>query len=51
MELYKYKGISAGAYVEGDVEASDINEASSKLKEKRIIITSLKAQKKKEKRK
>ena len=50
MELYKYKGISAGAYVEGDVEASDINEASSKLKEKRIIITSLKAQKKRKKK-
>ena len=49
MEQYKYKGISAGAYVDGDIEASDIVEATNKLKEKKIIITSLKAQKKKKK--
>ena len=35
MEHYKYKGISAGADVEGDVEASDIVDATNQLKEKR----------------
>ena len=51
MNNYKYKGISAGAYVEGDIEAGSSDEATFKLKEKKIIITNLKIQKKKKKTK
>ena len=39
MEVYTYKGISAGKYVEGVVEALNQDEASHKLKEQKIIIT------------
>ena len=47
-ETYTYKGISAGKYVEGNIEALNQEEASFKLKEQRIIITNLvKAKKKK----
>ena len=37
-ETYTYKGISAGKYVEGDIEALNQEEASFKLKEQKIII-------------
>ncbi len=40
-ESYKYKGISAGKYVEGEIEAINQEEASFKLKEQKIIITNL----------
>ena len=40
-ETYTYKGISAGKYVEGTVEALSQEEASFKLKEQKIIITNL----------
>ena len=40
-ETYSYKGISAGKYVEGSVEALSQEEASFKLKEQKIIITKL----------
>ena len=50
-ENYKYKGISAGAYVEGSVEALSLEEASFKLKEKKIIITNIKREKVKKKTK
>ena len=40
-ETYTYKGISAGKYVEGDIEALNQEEASFKLKEQKIIITNL----------
>ncbi len=46
-ETYTYKGISAGKYVEGTVEALSQEEASFKLKEQRIIITNLVRTKKK----
>ena len=47
-ETFTYKGISAGKYVEGNIEALNQEEASFKLKEQRIIITNLvKAKKKK----
>ena len=46
-ETYTYKGISAGKYVEGSVEALSQEEASFKLKEKKIIITKLIRTKKK----
>ena len=50
MEVYTYKGISSGKYVEGEVEALNQDEASHKLKEQKIIITNLiKSKKKKEK--
>ena len=50
MEVYTYKGISAGKYIEGEVEALNQDEASHKLKEQKIIITNLsKSKKKKEK--
>ena len=46
-ETYSYKGISAGKYVEGTVEALSQEEASFKLKEQKIIITNLIRTKKK----
>jgi len=47
MEAYTYKGISAGKYIEGEVEALNQDEASHKLKEQKIIITNLTRSKKK----
>ena len=47
MEIFTYKGISAGKYVEGDIEALNQEEASHKLKEQKIIITNLIRTKKK----
>ena len=47
MEVYTYKGISAGKYIEGEVEALNQDEASHKLKEQKIIITNLIKSKKK----
>ena len=48
MEIYTYKGISAGKYIEGEIEALNQDEASHKLKEQKVIITNLiKAKKKK----
>ena len=41
MEAFTYKGISAGKYIEGEVEALNQEEASHKLKEQKIIITNL----------
>ena len=41
MEAFTYKGISDGKYVEGDIEALNLDEASHKLKEQKIIITNL----------
>ena len=38
MEAFTYKGISEGKYVEGDIEAINLDEASHLLKEKKIII-------------
>ena len=46
-ESYTYKGISAGKYVEGEIEAINQEEASFKLKEQKIIITNLVKSKKK----
>ena len=46
-ETYTYKGISAGKYVEGTVEALSQEEASFKLKEQKIIITKIVRTKKK----
>tara|TARA_B100000287_G_scaffold218544_1_gene206081 strand:+ start:1923 stop:3170 length:1248 start_codon:yes stop_codon:yes gene_type:complete len=52
MEAYTYKGISAGKYVEGEIEAINSEEASFKLKEQKIIITNLvKSKKKKDEKK
>ena len=52
-ETYSYKGISAGKYVEGTIDALSQEEASFKLKDQKIIITKLIRTKKKaaEKRK
>jgi type IV pilus assembly protein PilC len=47
METYTYKGISAGKYIEGDIEALNQDEASHKLKGQQIIITNLVRSKKK----
>ena len=41
MEAFTYKGISAGKYVEGEIEALNQEEASFKLKEQKVIITNL----------
>lgn len=40
-ETFSYKGISAGKYVEGSIDALNQEEASFKLKEQKIIITNL----------
>ena len=40
-ETFSYKGISAGKYIEGEIEAINQEEASFKLKEQKIIITNL----------
>tara|TARA_Y100001970_G_C14189273_1_gene834389 strand:- start:624 stop:1865 length:1242 start_codon:yes stop_codon:yes gene_type:complete len=47
MELFTYKGISEGKYVEGEIEALNQDEASHKLKEQKVIITNLIKNKKK----
>lgn len=41
MEAFTYKGISEGKYVEGNIEAINLDEASYLLKEKKIIITNI----------
>jgi type IV pilus assembly protein PilC len=46
-ETYTYKGISAGKYVEGTIEALSQEEAAFKLKEQKIIITKIIRTKKK----
>jgi len=46
-ETYTYKGISAGSYVEGNIEAVSLEEANFKLKEQKIIITNIIKSKKK----
>ena len=46
-ETYTYKGISAGNYVEGTIEAISQEEANFKLKEQKIIITNIVRTKKK----
>ena len=51
MEFYTYKGISAGKYVEGEIEALNQDEASHKLKEQKVIITNLVRSKKKKDKK
>ena len=38
---FSYKGISAGKYVEGEIEALNNSEAAYKLKEQKVIITKL----------
>ena len=38
MEAFTYKGISDGKYVEGDIEAINLDEASHLLKEKRLSL-------------
>ena len=47
MEFYTYKGISAGKYIEGEIEALNQDEASHKLKADKVIITNLVRSKKK----
>jgi len=51
MEFYTYKGISAGKYIEGEIEALNQDEASHKLKADKVIITNLVRSKKKKKEK
>ena len=46
-ETYTYKGISAGSYIEGNIEADSLEEANFKLKEQKIIITNIIRSKKK----
>ena len=46
-ETFSYKGISAGKYVEGSIDALNQEEASYKLKAQKIIITNLVKTKKK----
>ena len=58
MEAFTYKGISEGKYVDGEIEALNLDEASHKLKEQKVIITNIvrtskkkKAERKKTKKK
>ena len=51
MEIFSYKGISAGKNIEGEIEALNQDEASFKLKEQKLIITNLIKSKKKKRRK
>ena len=51
MEIFTYKGIADGKYVEGDIEALNQDEASHKLKEQKVIITNLTKSKKKSQKK
>ena len=46
-ETFTYKGISAGKYIEGEIEALSQEEASFKLKDQKIIITNIAKSKKK----
>ena len=46
---FEYRGISAGKYVEGQIEALNNEEAADKLKHQKIIITKLTKSKKKTK--
>jgi|TARA_B100000315_G_scaffold20832_1_gene18330 type IV pilus assembly protein PilC len=46
---FEYKGISAGKYIEGEIEALNNAEAAHKLKEQKVIITKLIQSKKKKK--
>ncbi len=46
-ETFSYKGISAGKYVEGTIDAINQDEASYKLKDQQIIITKIIRTKKK----
>ena len=46
-ETFSYKGISAGKYIEGEIEAISQEEANYKLKEQKIIITNIARTKKK----
>ncbi len=41
MENYSYKGISGSKYISGEIEALNVDEASHKLKQKKIIITNI----------
>ncbi len=41
-ETFSYKGISAGKYIEGEIEALNQEEASFKLKDQKIIREKLK---------
>ena len=49
MEAFTYKGISDGKYVDGEIEALNLDEASHKLKEQKIIITNITRSSKKKK--
>ena len=49
MEAFTYKGISDGKYVDGEIEALNLDEASHKLKEQKIIITNIARTSKKKK--
>ncbi len=49
METFTYKGISDGKYVDGEIEALNLDEASHKLKEQKIIITNIVRSSKKKK--
>ena len=44
---FEYRGIAAGKYIEGEIEAINNAEAAHKLKEKKVIITKLIQSKKK----
>ena len=48
MLSFEYKGIAAGKYIEGEIDALNNAEAAHKLKEQKVIITKLIQSKKKE---
>ena len=50
MLSFEYKGIAAGKYIEGEIDALNNAEAAHKLKEQKVIITHLDKAKKKKKK-
>ena len=41
MTNFSYSGVQAGKKVTGEISASDLKAASAKLREKKIIVTSI----------
>ena len=50
MTIFFYNGVQSGKKISGEISASDIKSASVKLREKKIIVTSMKKDDKKSNR-
>ena len=47
MAIFFYNGVQSGKKISGEISASDLKSASIKLREKKIIVTSMKKDDKK----